>query len=331
MDRQELEEQEQIAIREEGNSTDRLPGLLSTYDILNTEFPAPTWIIPEMLSVGVAILGGRPKTGKSWMGLQLGQAVASGGVVFGKKVDPGRVLIIALEDHPRRLKDRMQKQGWSPGLPADFITSKLFRERFGDLGKGGGQLLAKQIERWQYRFVVVDTLSRAIGVDQNDVNAVTNAIGSLQEVAQNLNTSILLIDHHKKALADPDAVSDILGSTGKGAVGDCLWGLYRQAGKVGAKLILTGRDIEEQSLKLNIDWETGLWSCEGEASLYELSGRQGEIIEFLQDAGACGITDIGDALGINKGSAYKILSDLVNRGTILKSGKGRGGVKYSIL
>jgi len=57
---------------------------------------------------------------------------------------------------------------------------------------------------------------------------------------------------------DADAIADILGSTGKGAVADSARELYRERGKAGAKLSITGRDIEERTLALTMDHSTGV-------------------------------------------------------------------------
>ena len=41
--------------------------------------------------------------------------------------------------------------------------------------------------------------------------------------------AIRVVDHHCKPRgASPDRIDDILGSTGKGAVADCIAGLYRE-------------------------------------------------------------------------------------------------------
>ena len=54
-------------------------------------------------------MAGAPKLGKSWLGLGLAIAVASGGYALGKVgVVQGDVLYLALEDNARRLQDRLR-------------------------------------------------------------------------------------------------------------------------------------------------------------------------------------------------------------------------------
>ena len=100
-------------------------------DILTTDWPKPVWAIPGLLPVGLTILAGRPKVGKSWLTLQIALAVASGGRVLGQPGEKGPVLYLALEDPPRRLKERMLKQGWTKDLPVDFMCLGEF-ERQGE-------------------------------------------------------------------------------------------------------------------------------------------------------------------------------------------------------
>ncbi|MDP2815826.1 MAG: AAA family ATPase, partial [Rectinemataceae bacterium] len=59
--------------------------LLKTFtasDLAKMVFPEPKWAVPGLLPEGLTILAGRPKRGKSWMGLGLALAVASGGKAF---------------------------------------------------------------------------------------------------------------------------------------------------------------------------------------------------------------------------------------------------------
>lgn len=308
-----------------------IQGLISADEILSTDWPEPVWAIPNYLPVGLCILAGKPKIGKSWLALQIAQAVAAGGVALGERVEAGPVLYLALEDTERRLKERMQRQHWPRGLPVEFMRVGQFQERVGDLKDGGGVKLADQIELRDYRLVALDTLSRSIAGDQSDVEAMTAALTPLQEMAHQHNTVVLMVDHHHKGgLSDPDAVSDILGSTAKGAMADSVWGLYRERGKPGAKLAIVGRDVEERTLALQMDWLTGCWQCEGDANELQIAERHNDIIAYLEDVGQAGVIEITEAVERDKGNVYRDLQDLVNNGTLKKTGRGRGKVKYEL-
>ncbi len=84
---------------------------LSVQELLSTDWGKTKYIIPNLLPAGLAILGGDPKIGKSYLALQIAIAVGSGGEIFGEEVDKSPVLYVAYEDTFRRLKERVQKQG----------------------------------------------------------------------------------------------------------------------------------------------------------------------------------------------------------------------------
>ena len=187
--------------------------------------------------------------------------------------------------------------------------------------KGGGETLARQIEARGYRLVVIDTLSRAMpgGKDQKDVGDMTSALTPLQEIAHAHSCAVLMIDHHRKignGGGAPDAIADILGSTAKGAMTDTAWGLYRERGKQGARLVITGREVEEKNLALRMDWARGYWDLEGDADALAITERRQEILDAVNTLGRAKLRDIAEALDQNKGNVYQRLQDMSNAGLV---------------
>ena len=289
--------------------------LLSADMLLETEFPEPVWAVPGLLPVGLSILAGAPKVGKSWLALQLALAVASGGYFFGQRIEKGAILYLALEDPPRRLKDRMLAQNWPKGLQADFMPLGQFEYQIGNITNGGGEKLAHEIEDKCYRLVVIDTLSRSIPGDQQEVESMTRALTPIQEMSHQTNCTVILIDHHRKGKGfSPDVIADILGSTAKGGMADTAWGLYRERGKSGAKLAITGRDIEEKSLSVKMDWNTKSWQLEDE----EITPQRLELLDALEDIGPVSVSEFAEALDRNRGNVYKQLVELEAQGKARK-------------
>ena len=292
--------------------------------ILKTQWPEPVWAIPNLLPAGLAILAGAPKMGKSWLSLQFAAAVGAGGMALGRRCGLGTCLYCALEDSPRRLQDRMKKQLWPAGVLCDFLTVGRFQDEIGDLRNGGGRKLANYIEAKEYKLVVIDTLSRALGGDQNDVAEMTEWLTPLQEMAQELNTAIILVDHHKKmGSGTQDTIADILGSTAKGAMADTVIGLYRERGQPGAKLNITGREIEEMTLNIRMDWQTGCWQLD-DNPLTGLTGDQADLVITLEEIGPSTLQQICEALGKDftksKGTLYNRLVGLQAKNRVYRSG-----------
>lgn len=300
-------------------------GILSASEIQRTNWPEPVWAVPDLLPVGLAILAGRPKVGKSWLGLQLALSIATGGMIFGREVEQGSVLCLTLEDSPRRLKKRMEVQGWpKTDLSVSFMGINTFSEGIGSLKKVGVAALAELISANGYRLVVIDTFSKALGcrADQLGVGDMTAILSPLQEMAQRLNIVILIIDHHKKpGVNGRDVLDDILGSTAKGAIPDSIWGLYKERGKAGATLAITGRDIEEQELSLRVDWEIGCWQCEDSDEMAMTEYRQA-ILGIVGEMGPIGCIEIANALDKNKGTVHRELQELVKAGLVRRDERG---------
>lgn len=284
-------------------------------DLLAAEFPEPRWIAPGLLPTGLAILAGRPKLGKSWMALQLAVAVGSGGMFLGQRVEAGHALYIALEDNPRRLKSRLEAIGAPARANLHFETA------WPALNERGLDALRAYAEGQHPALVVVDTLTRAFTgrTDWNEVGIVTECLSALQHLALAHDCAVLLVDHHKKpGAADADAIDDVLGSTGKAAVADTLWGLYRKRGEAGAKLRATGRDVEEATLALTFDGLTHCWHVDQDADGVKTGSVQAAIVDALENVGDMTVTALTSYLGKDKGQLSRELGELVAKGVVRK-------------
>src|SRR2546421_552664 len=86
------------------------PNPISLYDLRRKQFDPIKYIVPDILPAGLIILGGKQKIGKSWLDLNIGIAVATGGIALSHyQVEQGDVLYLALEDTERRLRDRAEQ------------------------------------------------------------------------------------------------------------------------------------------------------------------------------------------------------------------------------
>ena len=66
-------------------------------ELYAADFPAPRFVVADLIPAGLTILAGRPKLGKSWLALQTAAAVGTGGSVLGLSAERGTVLFLALE------------------------------------------------------------------------------------------------------------------------------------------------------------------------------------------------------------------------------------------
>ena len=253
-------------------------------EIMATDFPEPRFAVPGIVPEGLSLLVGAPKLGKSWLTLNLGIAVASGGRALGKiPTDAGEVLYLALEDGPRRLKGRL-----TMALGNDPAPSGLhFATEWPPLDDGG----ADEVSAWldlhpDTRLVVVDVIARLRSPvrDRNDRYLADYLVAEqIKKVADQHNVAIVAVHHTRKAAAE-DFLESVSGTNGLAGAADSIVVLKRSRGQADATLHVTGRDIEEQELALRFASEIGTWSLLGDADEWRMSETRRHIIDAIRDA-----------------------------------------------
>ncbi len=283
--------------------------------LLKKQFADPVWILPDILpDVGLYLLSGKPKSGKSWLALALAMAVAQFGVCLDRAVAGGRVLYLALEDNQRRLKERMLRLQPDVAGDPDQLSESAFATEFPRLGAGAEPALEKALSAGGVRLVVIDTLQkiRAVGGASNQYESDYLAISALKRLADQYGVCVLVIHHTRKMDADDihDSVSGTLGLTGA-ADGSLVLG--RQRGDGAAVLAVTGRDMPDNEFGLRFDG--GLWTFAGKAEEVRASAEQSAILEALRPYGGQGATtsELAKEIGKNQQTLRFLLRKLVDK------------------
>ncbi len=285
-------------------------------ELAAAEFPEPEGPIPGLIPNGLTILGGRPKRGKSWLMLQAGCSLAVGGKFLERDLRLGKVLYYALEDRPKRLKDRTARLG-IPGFA--LIEYELSIQ---PLHLGGLAALEQAARHGGYQMIVIDTIRRALpGRDFNKDGALfDDVLSRLQQMAQQNHLAIVAILHTRKSSGgfDPDPVDDVLGSTGLTASADCVLALYTEQGRKGATLKGRGRDLDDIDLALQFDPLTCAWQSLGETGEVRISEEEEEILLALKDLGKAKVSSIAREIHKDRGNTSRRCTSLWVRGKIRK-------------
>jgi hypothetical protein len=302
---------------------------ITAAELLARELPRTAWVVVGLLPEGVTILAGKPKTGKSWLALQLALAVAGGSPPFGGgAVTPGEVLYLALEDTERRLRGRLE-QMLAGAVPAAARLTLV--THWPPLEAGGRDDLAGWLgARPGARLVVVDTLAmlrrRGAAGYQND----NRIVAGLRELAARFGIALLIV-HHVRKLPARDPLDTIAGTVGLTGATDTAWVLARPRGECEAVLHVAGRDVGDQELALAWDERTGLWTVLGPAEEHRLSREQARVIDVLTRA-ARPLTpkELAPLLEKKEGAAKMLLWRMAEKGLVVSEGgaytvAGRGG------
>ena len=76
--------------------------------LMEQKYEPLRYCIDKILPCGLFILAGSGKIGKSWLALDIGAAVATGGKLWDYNAGRGYVLYLALEDNYQRLQSRLK-------------------------------------------------------------------------------------------------------------------------------------------------------------------------------------------------------------------------------
>jgi hypothetical protein len=184
-------------------------------EVLGTDEDAPDdsadWIQRDYLARSEpGIFAGAPKCGKTWLALDIAIATARGedwlSIAGANTVrEPARVLVLALEDHVRRLRSRiwglMRGRGLTPNDPTLrghlSISSELLRFPDGS----DQQALLTELRQWRPTLVLMDCLTRIMSGDPNSTRDAAAFTNSWIRICRESGASVVLIHHVSKPQA----------------------------------------------------------------------------------------------------------------------------------
>ena len=261
------------------------PQPISLGDLLRKKYADPRWAVPGIIPEGLTLLAGKAKMGKSFLILNLGAAISSGGVALGDTpVEQGEVLYLALEDNERRLQARaltLMKHDTTAQMERDFY----FITKWARSDQGGVDDLREWLdEHPRARMIVIDTFVKFRKPSTKGANIYEEdsaSIVPLQELASERHIAIVVIQHLNKMHDAEDWTDQISGSTGLSGAADTIMGLMRQRGESNAVLKITGRDVSEDDLALDFDQTLGAWRKLGRAEEVARSGERRKVMDVL--------------------------------------------------
>ncbi len=252
--------------------------VISGSSLLRRRFDPLHWVIPDVLVEGLTVMVGSPKIGKSLLSLAIATSVATGKRFFDRPIHRQKVLYLALEDGQRRVFDRLNML--RNGTPLDSLSIITY-DRLPP-GRAMATIEAK-IKKLHPRLVVVDTLAQLGGevvLGSNYANTYASLL-QLKNLADTYHLALVAMHHSSKNKKD-DFVLSPIGSQGITAVADAVAELRRPRNKTKGTLSITGRDIKEMQLPLEL--VDGVWQMSDEPEpVEEISDSRAAALEILQE------------------------------------------------
>jgi len=170
---------------------------------VEAEREQPKWLIEGLWAeAAVGCIGGTPKSGKTWLALEMALAVASGRPCLGRYPVPqkGTVLLYAAEDRPQALRVRAEELAKARGVPLDRLPVGLITEPALRLDVPGHQLrLAATVEKLKPRLLILDPLVRLHRSDENSSADISELLGYLRALQRAHDVAVVLVHHVRKS------------------------------------------------------------------------------------------------------------------------------------
>jgi RecA-family ATPase len=295
--------------------------MMSAAHLQTMTFPPLKSYIDGLIVEGFGIIGGKPKLGKSWWALRAAITIASGGIAFGnpeRQVDQVPVMYLALEDSPRRLRDRLDRLiGPDNTWPIDLrlVTS------WPRLDKGGLELLSDAVETDGYKVVIVDTLARvrAPRKGRDAYQEDSDAMSQVHQLVTEREGLALWVVHHAKKEGAEDFIDEISGTTGIAGVVDHVALLRRGRGEADAVIHFTSRDAAEHDTAYSFNG--GSWTEIGPAAAHEASKAERDLIDALTRLAPVTLSDLAAYLEKKAPTVLEQLKRLEKAGRVRQAGE----------
>ncbi|MGH9362999.1 MAG: AAA family ATPase, partial [Thermoanaerobaculia bacterium] len=182
----------------------------------------------------VGVIGGNPKSGKTWLGLDMAVSVSSGTEALGRfrVLEPGTALVYLAEDSLQSVRERVSaiarhRRLGILELELFVITAESLR-----LDLEAQRLrLFETVEQVKPRLLLLDPLVRLHRLDENSASEISALLASLRELQRRFDTAVVLVHHVRKG-ATSQAGQALRGSGDLWAFGDSNLYLRRLEGNL---------------------------------------------------------------------------------------------------
>lgn len=179
---------------------------ITAEELVNTPLRSPGWVVEDLIGVGVTLLVGAPKVGKSWLVLRLAECVSRGEPLWGFATCGGTVLDLALEDNLPRIQQRLFRladecsETFHLCVNAPSLADGLLDEVAAFVATHPGTKL-----------VIVDTLQTVRQSSQKSAYASDyRDVRAFKGLADHFGIAVVLV-HHQRKMDDPDPPQHRLG------------------------------------------------------------------------------------------------------------------------
>lgn len=251
-------------------------------------FPKQDHVIVDLLSrQELTLLSATAKTGKTWLALHMGLAVANGTMFLGAfQTIRSKVLLIQTEVSQPQFRERVTKVLEQIPSPWDEENLIICQERFRIDTPEGIELLVGLIDHTKPSLVILDPLYTLHKKDEDKAKDVAPMLSDLKRIGTDHNVAILLVHHQGKFNESNGSQTghQARGSSSLADVPDNLWSLRRTKEEGLLKLSFELRNlVAKDPLSLRLTKEMA-WEVTGTVEVIDNSSTT-NLVAIIKENG----------------------------------------------
>lgn len=270
------------------------------------------WLIPGLIANGLTLLGGSPKSGKSYLSYALALAVAHYGTWCQRwTVERGKVIYVALEDDEEDTHLRLRELDADLQLKPGQLLFLHGEQAMPAFNMGALEWIEQTLDAHQPRLLIIDPISYLYVLKKsgNQFEETKDMLFPLRWLGKKHDCAIVCPDHRRKrSREDVSAFETLYGSVAKQAVADGLIMVDRDDDEINMEAkIRSGKD---QRVYLSFQFEAGqcflTYKGGGEDKPASYSELRMAVLTTLRDARMpMSITEIMAAIGLSDGKQVR--------------------------
>lgn len=242
---------------------------ISAFDLQNKEFGERYYAVHNMIPEGETVIAAPPKTGKSWLMLDMCLKVAKGEKFLGFDTEKSDTLYLALEDGDNFEQERLNIVTGGKQAPKNFhfVFNNVMPMTEGFLLQLDE--LLKQFP--DVKIVVIDTLQfikYRQGKSESAYECDYRTGRDLKEYAEKKGIAIVVVTHTTKMIHIEDDMANVSGTNGVTGAADSVIVLSKEhrMDKT-AKMFITGRKVRQSMHDIKFDDTRCQWDYIGIAEI----------------------------------------------------------------
>lgn len=256
---------------------------ISAFDLQNKEFEERYYAVQNMIPEGETVIAAPPKTGKSWLMLDMCLKVAEGKPFLGFDTKQSDTLYLALEDGDSFEQERLNIVTGGAQAPKNFhfVFSNVM-----PMNEGFLLQLEELLKVFpNIKVVVIDTLQFVKyrqGKSESAYECDYRTGRDLKEFAEKNHLAIVVVTHTTKMIHMEDEMSNVSGTNGVTGAADAVIVLSKEKRTdKEAKMFITGRKVRQSMHSVKFDDSKCCWVYGGIAEVTDRDQQETKEREML--------------------------------------------------